>query len=108
MEITGRSGGSISITVRKALTKSLLYDHNAAIHIKSHTQPPSLTHSGIKNHYTEEPSHCWPSSAVNLRIILDVLEEACVFHWNRLDMEKTGCKDNQNDHNHDYMQKVVI
>lgn len=46
-EITGRSGGSVSITVRKALTKSLLYEHYAAIHIKSHTQLPSLTHKGI-------------------------------------------------------------
>lgn len=51
-EITGRSGGSVSITVRKALTKSLLYEHYAAIHIKSHTQPPSLTHKGIEEHYT--------------------------------------------------------
>lgn len=57
-EIAGRSGRSVSITVRKALTKSLLYEHYAAIHIKSHTQPPSLTHKGIEEHYTEEPGYC--------------------------------------------------
>jgi len=42
-EITGRSGGSVSITVRKALTKSLLYEHYAAIHIKSHSTALTYT-----------------------------------------------------------------